>query len=114
MAFSLLGCHSNNQDYRVVSFSGDPTVHDPLMQTLGHKIILNRNGVRLVAHCWLSEHESADTGCPMLERKVGETVTLDYWKLGDETFSDILVYRPHGPNNDNGEEMIRVASATTE
>ena len=49
----------------------------------------------------------------MLESKVGETVTLDYWKLGDKTFSDVLVYRPRGPNNSENEEMIRVASATT-
>lgn len=110
--FSLLGCH-NNQGYKVVSFSDDPTVRDPLMQTLGHKITLDHNGVRITAHCWLSERESADTGCPMLESKVGETVTLDYWKLGDKTFSDVLVYRPHGPNNSENEEMIRVASATT-
>lgn len=105
---ALVGCH-RNQGYKIVSFSIDPSVaNDP---TLGHKITLERGNVHYVAHCWLSETESPNIGCPLLESEVGETVVLDYWKLGDKTLSDVLVYRPHGTSDNKDEEMIRVASA---
>jgi hypothetical protein len=106
----LLGCH-HSQDYRIVSFANDPTVHDPVMQTLGQEFVLEHNGVRIVAHCWLSEHESVDTGCPELESRVGQAVVLDYWKLGDKTMSNVLVYKPDGQQQ---EEMLRVDSARAE
>src|ERR1700728_3010001 len=101
---TLSGCR-HDQGYKIVSFSEDSAVSsDP---TLGDKFILVHNGNRIITHCWNSEGEIASTSCPMLKEKVGETLSLDYLKIGDRQF-DALVYHP---NNSSDSEMLKIASA---
>ena len=106
---ALCGCHHSRHDYKIVSFSEDPSVSSGYDPILGHKFILLHNGVRITAHCWIPEHHIADTSCLELKGKVGEMVRLEYWL--DQ--KDVLVYRPNGPNTEPT-EMLRVASASTE
>lgn len=110
LAVFLAGCrHPHGNDYKIVSFSQDPSVSSGPDPILGHKFILIRNRVRIVAHCWIPEHHIADTSCLILQSKVGETVQLDYWL----NQTDVLVYQPNGPNTEPFEQL-RVASASVE
>ena len=106
---ALCGCHHSRNDYKIVSFSEDPSVSSGYDPILGHKFILLHNGVRITAHCWIPEHPIANTSCLELKGKVGETVQLDYWF----NQTDVLVYQPNGPNTEPFEQL-RVASANAE
>jgi hypothetical protein len=108
LAALLTGC-GHSDDYKIVSFSEDPSVSSGRDPILGHKFVLVHNKVRLVAHCWIPEHHIADTSCLTLKSMVGETVRLEYW--GDQR--DVLVYEPNGPKAEPM-EMLRVASASSE
>ena len=103
-----MSCH-HGSDYKIISFSEDPTASSGVDPILGHKFILLHNGVRIVAHCWIRGHDNADTSCLTLKSKVGETVQLETLKA----LQDVLVYYPNAPNNEP-QEMLRIASASAE
>jgi hypothetical protein len=108
LATGMMGCRRGDS-YKIVSFSEDPSVSSGSDPILGHKFILLHNGVRIVAHCWVTEHANSGTSCLTLKSKVGETVRLETLKV----LQDVLVYRPNAPNNEP-QEMLRIASASAE
>ena len=109
LAVGTVSCHRENDSYKVLSFSEDPSVSSGFDPILGHKFILLHNGVRIVAHCWIPQHKYADSSCLGLQSKVGEMVRLENLKA----MQDVLLYLPNGPNT-RPEEMLRIASASAE